>query len=249
MLVYIDAVFILSLAQDCALVIAAGLCLKEKLSALRIVLAGIIGAVYQIFCMILSVNFVPFSIFVAYLQVLVAYKYNKGVLTLIYIAEAAFVAGIMYAGGKAYYGLLFVLSVALFPYIASKIRMAISVSKLNLDVRIKYGENEITVRGFIDSGNGVPAIILDRRRAYELLGKTELDDMLDFKMGNYTLLPCSTVKGNTCIPVFEADEVWVDGVKKNIKIGVVNENIPYALLPTEFLEKENMHAEKIDTAV
>lgn len=247
MVVYIDVVFLLALIQDTALLTVAGICLKEKTNWLRIISGGIIGAVYQLVCLFYSLSSVLLSIFVAFLQVLTAYNNNRISITCFFMAEAVFVAGVMYLFRSTYSGLLFFATLAGVPYAVFKIKNYIRLSKLNKDLEIEEGKNKISLSGFIDSGNSLNVIIIGKSHAEKIIGSKRAEQMLLFKEGRYEAIPCTTVKGHTLLPVFTAKRVKVDGRIYDLKIGVMKEDLPYALLPMNFLKMGDMDDKKTDT--
>lgn len=246
MVVYIDVVFLLAFLQNTALLTVAGISLKEKLNFWRIILGGIIGALYQLICLFCSLSSVFLSIVVAVLQVRTAYSSNIVRVTCFFITEAVLTAGIMYAFGNTYSGILFFVILALIPYAVFKIRNYIGLAKLNTKLVIEKGENRISLKGFIDSGNSLNVIIIGKSHAEKILGRGKTEQMLLFKEGRYEAIPCTTVKGHTLLPVFTAERVIVDGRTHNIKIGVTKGNLPYALLPVNFLEMGDMDDKKGD---
>ena len=244
MIVYIDVLFTLALLQDFLLLFTVGACMKEKTKFWRIILGGIIGALYRIMNVFCSLNSVILSVLVAFLQIITAYGREPVKLTLSYITIAVLTAGIMQITSNEYYGVLFVLCMLFMPYIVLKIRRGIFFSKLNHSLKIIKDGKEIMVQGFLDSGNSSGMIIIGCQHAKELLGRAKADAINSLKEGDYTLSVCNTVKGDVLIPVITADSVIADGEKINVKIGVVKEKMSYALLPAIFLEMRDSYVDR-----
>lgn len=238
MVVYIDIAMLISFFQNSCLLMVAGMCLKEKLNLCRIIAGGLVGALYQLLCTFYPVKNIFLSVVVALIQVFVAYPAKRFKLTMAYILVAVITAGIMYA----IHDVFGFLSLLIIPYAVAYMRRTLRISSLNRIVTIKVNGKQIKISGFVDSGNELKIMIIGKSHAVRLLGKEKTRALLSFEEGG--VIPCTTVKGVSILSVFNADSVLVDGKNSNVKIGVMNENLPYAILPVEFLEGTDINVEK-----
>lgn len=242
MIVYIDLAMLTSFIQNLCLLLVTGMCMKENLNLPRIIMGGLTGTAYQLVCIIYPVNSVFFSVAVAFIQIFIAYGRNTVKLTFTFIMVAVITAGIMYAAESMNRLLSFVLSLSVIPCTVIYIRKNVLISSLNRNVVIKVSGKELKISGFVDSGNELKTIIIGRSHAIKILGKEKTKALLSFKEGG--VIPCTTIKGESLLSVFSAECVTVDGQYSGMKIGVMNENLPYAILPVEFLEGTDINVEK-----
>lgn len=247
MIVYVDIAFLLALFQDCGLLAATGVCMKEKIKMRRIVTGGVIGAAYQLVCIFYPAGSVLTSVIVAFLQIAVTYRTDRIKNTVMYIALAVFTAGIMQITENVFSGLMFSCCLIASPYVVRLIKKYLSLSELKASVEILKNGRKTDIAGFVDSGNSSGIIIIGRSHAVKILGKAEADTMLSFKEGRYSAILCTTVKGTALLPVFTPDYVMVNSRSCNIKIGVMQGNLPYALLPVGFFGTGDMDDKETDT--
>ena len=237
MIVYIDLAMLISFIQNLCLLLVTGMCMKENLNLPRIIMGGLTGTAYQLVCIIYPVNSVFFSVAVAFIQIFIAYGRNTVKLTFTFIMVA-----VITAGESMNRLLSFVLSLSIIPCTVIYIRKSVYISSLNRNVVIKVHGKELKISGFVDSGNEIKTIIIGRSHAIKVLGKEKTKALLSFEEGG--VIPCTTIKGESLLSVFNAESVTVDGQYSSMKIGVMNENLPYAILPVEFLEGTDINVEK-----
>ena len=240
MLIYIDVAFLLNFVLDFGLLIVSGLVLHKKIRIIRLISGGVIGAFYHTLSLFFSIDNVILSLVLAFFQIFVAYKDSRLNLTIVYIISATITAGVMNAFDKNdfLYGVLFLLTIFTIPILARILYLKIAISKLERKVHIKVGEKSITLTGLIDSGNELNVAVIGKRQATILLGENELLNMIEKREGNYILIPCITVNGQSTIPVFKPDLFTVDGKAVMIDVAVTEEAIDKVLLPSNFIIKE-----------
>ena len=240
MLVYVDVAFLLNFFLDFGLLAVSGLVLHKRIIITRLILGGVAGAFYHTVSMILSFDNIILSLVVAFLQIFLSYKDNRLNLTVVYIISATITAGVMSAFDKNdfLYAILFLLTLFAIPILARILYLKIAISKLDRKVFIKVGDKSLTLAGFIDSGNELDVAVIGKKEAKILLGENELLNMTEKKEGNYILIPCTTVSGQSTIPAFRPDLFTVDGEVVMIDVAVSEEAIDKVLLPSNFIIKE-----------
>ena len=108
------------------------------------------------------------------------------------------------------------------------------------DVKIRFRDIQVSVKGFLDTGNsmtdamsGRPVVIgeidaLSPLFTYEelvFLKGEKYEDIPDSLVGKFRLIPCKTVGGSSLIPIFKPDELRVNDKSSVVSVAIVNKDL------------------------
>lgn len=239
MKVYIDLVYLLNFYLDFLLILTTAIVLKRNTNMKRIIFASFIGSLSIIFLFfnVSSVFLFLFKIFIAFLMVIVAFKYEDLKYTLNNFIYFYMISIIL--GGFLYYlnvefsyskvGLLFVkhnLNVnAVFLILISPIILFVYVkemkqmkSKYNLSYEVKIvlkNNQKYVLNGFLDTGNCLidpitnkPIILLEK-------------GILDEKNNTFYYVPFHSLNNQNLLKCLRPEYVEIDNKKfNNYLIGI-----------------------------
>lgn len=230
MIVYADVMFIINFTINTCLIFLSGKLFNLRPKLIRLALGGITGAVYQIVCIALNIRSVLISVVIATVQIFITYNKKRFMLLMVFMTVSFLTAGILNLFNDAMV-IIFPISLSSAYYIMKYIDKRFKISKFERKIEIWVGDRNISLDGYIDSGNELPIAVISEKTAKNLF--CDFDDM------EFDKIPCVTVNGKGYISVFEPDFIEIDGKQSNIKIGIVDENLHHdALLPAEYMVKE-----------
>lgn len=150
--------------------------------------------------------------------------------------------GMVWSNGTAYFDIP-IAALALFTaaaYLIVKLARTFSDNRLHCNklCRVKIAANgaEATLSGLSDTGNeacdvfsGKPVLICELSKALPVI-PSDIRDYLGGKTPEgIRLIPCSTVTGNSLIPVFKPDSVTIDGKEAHALIGVSQNRLGHSV--------------------
>ncbi len=230
MIVYADVMFIINFTINACLIFLSGRLFDCKPKFIRLALGGMTGAIYQLICVALNVRSVLISVVVATLQILITYKKKRLMLSVVFMTVSFLTAGILNLFSVTIF--IFPISLGLAYYIIKYIDKRLKLNKLEHKIEVQVGDKSLSLDGYIDSGNELPIAVISEKTAQDLFD--------DFDEKEFDKIPCVTVNGKGYISVFKPDFIEIDGKQRDIKIGIVNENLHHdALLPAEYMVKES----------
>jgi stage II sporulation protein GA (sporulation sigma-E factor processing peptidase) len=101
-------------------------------------------------------------------------------------------------------------------------------SSKNYEIKVRYKDSDVLLRGFADSGNtvvdyfsGLPVIICGKEKWENILPSKIFEDenFLDH-IGHFRLLPFNTVGDSGIMPIFKPDEIIIAGKNISAMIGI-----------------------------
>lgn len=133
--------------------------------------------------------------------------------------------------------------ISIFNYFSEKI------SPEGYKIIIKHCKKSVVINGFADTGNllvdfftGKPVIICGSEELSEIINLSGIKNAEDFlKIKGFRIIPYSTISGESMIPVFTPDEVFIVNDKNNfhkkadVLIGIKN-NEEYAIFNPKLLK-------------
>ncbi len=246
MVVYLDIIFLTNFILDISLLLACGMIFRVHCRWYRLLLGGGIGALYAVLCASFNLRFITLSVAAAFLQTAAVYRAKHIQITAGYIGLSCAAAGVMLLFPAHGFALCVSFAAALLAsvFLARYFESGIRVGRLKRKVEISFGGKSVLLDGFVDSGNRMHIAVINEKSAAYLIGKDEVLRMKEMRLGNYSLCPCRTVAGDSVIPVFEPEDVKIDGRSCALKVGVIFGTMSdEVLLPKEFIFKENHYAE------
>lgn len=259
MQVYIELAVLENFCMDFTLLYSAKAVSKNTASYKRIALGAALGAAFAVVFPLIKMHAalaVVVKILSGLLVCLVSGKYKnaKGYIKftgafLIFTALLGgaligvfSLAGIAYSADGGYILSSVPIGIPMFGaliiiILAKKLSKRFSKSgKAEVTCRIFAGGNQVSVKGFFDSGNkvyskGVPVSVIPKYAAEKLLIETRINENVKIH----------TVAGSKIIRVFTADKIEIDDGEKintvnGVKIGVSPQTINRAVLHCDLLE-------------
>ena len=260
MQVYIELAVLENFCMDFTLLYSAKAVSKNTASYKRIALGAVLGAAFAVVFPLIKMHAVlaiAVKILSGLLICLVSGKFKsvKGYIKfsgafLIFTALLGgaligifSLAGIAYSADGGYLLSSVPIGIPMFGallliILAKKLAKRFSKSgKAEVNCKIYAGENQVSVKGFFDSGNkvyskGVPVSVIPKAAAEKLFIETRINE--DVKI--------HTVAGSKIIRVFTADKIEIDDGEKinvvnGVKIGVSPQTITRAVLHCDLLEE------------
>lgn len=251
--VYIDLLFLINFSMDLICFYIVSSILKKKLPPLRTLIASAVGGIYSVFALIGSLGgttLVLCDLLICIFMVsLIFYDKEKGFshyasICALYLGISMLLGGIMSGiftllsklGIKSNSADTDSISVFLFATIALisailSIRGVRILSKHSKQrfcrLRIKLGEHEYSLLGFIDTGNlvlsplGKGVIFVDRKI---ISGSIPEDADKRFLRGEYyshgaSAIPINTASGSSVCVTFKPDAIFISPQKENGEYG------------------------------
>ncbi len=262
--IYADVLFIINTYVTYILLFTTAFLAKEKVSRLRLVFSSFVGGGYSFIILLGEINLF-FSLFlrlvVASVFVFVGFKIrNKRhffkLYALFFLTNFIF-AGIILAlwytfsptslyfnSGVLYLDInsLSLITLSAICYLIIKAISAFLEFKTPrgriFNVTLTLSEKEISLRGFLDTGNSLKdpfsgeSVLIVSEKSIESIAKIDFrgDEMQTIQGRAIRFIPCNTVSSSFLMPVFRVDKIKIDSVeksfeKKDVLVGITKETL------------------------
>ncbi|MBR7090969.1 MAG: sigma-E processing peptidase SpoIIGA [Clostridia bacterium] len=260
MLVYVETIILDNFLIDALLLLLTNRFTRCPVSAIGIILAASFGTGFALFSPFLTLTGVWLwlaKLLVAVIMVLLSlpslyrlgarlitfllltFLFGGALMAIFYFLGTPIASATSFAGASAIpIGGMLAVVLALALLLGSTIRRFYSIRRVQqylVDVTICIRDNPISMRGFVDTGNGLidnhgkPVVILNERDLRYWFNPTERVDLLLHRFRNVRIHNPHTIRLNSVssgqsIVVFDADYILLGNRKLPIAVGVHNHN-------------------------
>lgn len=237
MKIYLDIIFLINFCFDFILLNAVKIILRRNAKITRLILASLIGAT-SVFILFISINNITLFILkfiISIMMTLIAFSFRNIKYTLKNVLYLYIVSVLL--GGALYFincsfsykkeGLVFYhngLSINIIVLIIISPFILYTYIKESKNLKIKYNQlyeivvtlknkKNINLTAFLDTGNSLKDPFLKR----PIIVTNEIDIM-----GNYILVPFSTILNESYLKCYEVEKVYIKGFGevRNILLGI-----------------------------